>query len=83
MFPTSCQMLYFVLWFTALTAMCSIFLISMVFYQPSYQQDIIISSLYASSHKIIMAAGTGTILISCASEYGGKLYFVRYTLEPP
>jgi hypothetical protein len=76
-FHTLWQMGYLVLWFIALTALWSIYLISTVFYQPSYQHDILTSSLYACSHKIIIAAATGTILIVCASGYGGKLYLLH------
>jgi hypothetical protein len=79
MFPALCQMGYFVVWFIPLIALCSIHLISTVFYQPSHQHNIITSSLYASCHRIIVAAGIGTILIGCASGYGGKLYIVHCT----
>ena len=64
---------HFMFWLTALTAVVSIHLMSTVFYQPSYQHDILMASLYACSHRIIMAAATGTILMACALGHGGML----------
>jgi hypothetical protein len=70
------QMGHFMVWLAPLTALVSIHLVSTLFYQPSYQHAILIASLYACSHRILMAAATGTILLACALGHGGMFYFL-------
>ena len=67
---------HFLVWIIAPTVLCSIHLVSTIFYQPSYQPDALTASLYACTYRIIIAAATGTILIGCALGHGGKSYAV-------
>jgi hypothetical protein len=63
-------------WLTAVATMVSVNLVSTAFYRPSYQHDPLTASLYACSHRIIMAAATGTILMACALGHGGTLHIL-------
>jgi len=64
---------HFMAWLPALAVLVSFHLVSTLFYQPSYQPDTIMANLYACSHRIIMAAATGTLLMACALGRGGML----------
>jgi hypothetical protein len=75
------QIGHIMVWLAALTTLVSIHLVSTVFYQPGYQHDILIASLYACSHKIIMAAATGTILMACVLGHGGMLCILARVLS--
>lgn len=67
---------HYMVWLTAATTLVSIHLVSTVFYQSSYQHDVLIASLYACSHRIIMSAATGTILMACALGQSGMFCFL-------
>ena len=66
------QKKHIIFWAVILSVPWTILVVPFVFYQPSYEYDVLGASIFAAIGQVIFAAGIGTLITGFASGYGCK-----------
>jgi hypothetical protein len=69
------QLMYVVVWSISLTVPWTFFMLSFIFYQPSYKYNVLAASFYACAYKTLFGTGIAVLVTGFALGYGCKSYF--------